>query len=202
MTAAVLLAVALSALPPVGAAPPARLDGWRHELDLGAHSVRFSSKEGSDYAFHSATLGYGGSVGVTGPFLHVALLVPLQASQDGAVYATTNYYRHREGGDLLAGVEHRWRVGSAELEAGPGLHATLIYLPGRSGYRDFSAFPMGLGLGATLRWRTDAERLSRTVTFGTTAGLAYDFRDPAHANDITHGFTFRLAVAIGLGARR
>jgi hypothetical protein len=187
---------------PTETATPDGHSGWRHELDLGAHTTRFSSKEGSDYAFHSATLGYGVSYGLTGPFLRIAAIVPLQATQDGATYATANYYRHREGGDLLVGVQHRFTVRSTEVEVGPGLHGTFIYLPGRAGYRDFTALPLGLGVGASVRWKTSKERLSRVVTWGTTAGIAYDFRDPAHENDITHGFTFRLAIAIGLGARR
>jgi hypothetical protein len=176
--------------------------GWRHEVDLGAHSTAFSSKEGSHYAFHSATVGYAASYGITGPFLRFALLAPLQASQDGSVYATANYYRHRYGGDLLLGIQHRWTVRSTELEAGPGFHSALIYLPARSGYRDFSAMPMGLGVAASLRWRTGYERLSRVVTLGTTASIAYDFRDPAHQDDLSRGFTFRIAFAVGLGARR
>jgi hypothetical protein len=200
--APLVLALALSSIPVLDTRGPGSLDGWRHDLDLGAHSTQFSSKEGSDYVFHSATIGYGGSVGVVGPFLRFAILAPLQARQDGAIYATANYYRHREGGDLLAGIQRRWNVWSAELEAGPGFHATLIYLPARAGYRDFSALPMGLGLGAALRWRTGYERLSRVVTLGTTASVAYDFRDPAHQDDLSHGFTFRIAFAVGLGARR
>jgi hypothetical protein len=205
-----LLALAVAA-DTVGAAPapaltpapaPERLDGWRHELAVGAHTTNFASREGSHYAFHSATLGYAGSVGAVGAFLHLSALLPLQARQDGAVYATANYYRRRSGADLLVGPQKRWSLGWAELEAGPGLHATLISLPGRPGYRDFSALPMGLGAGAVLRWKTGAERLSRAVNLGTSASLAYDLRDPAHANDLSHGFTFRVAVAVGLGARR
>lgn len=188
--------------PGESAPPPYGHTGWRHELDLGAHSTTFSSKEGSRYQFHSATLGYAGSYGVTGPFLRIAFVAPLQASQDGTLYATANYYRHRYGGDLLLGVQHRWTVRGAELEAGPGFHGTLIYLPARAGYRDFSALPLGLGLGTSLRWRTRYERLSRVVTLGATASVAYDFRDPAHADDLSRGFTFRVGFAVGLGARR
>jgi hypothetical protein len=187
---------------PVEGPAPYGHTGWRHEIDLGAHTTSFSSKEGSRYQFHSATLGYAGSYGLTGPFLRIALLVPLQASQDGSAYATANYYRHREGGDLLLGIQHRWTVRSMELEAGPGLHAMLIYLPGRAGYRDFTAFPIGLGVGASLRWRTSKERLSRVVTLGTTASIGYDFRDPAHSEDLSRGLSFRIAFAVGLGARQ
>jgi hypothetical protein len=177
------------------------MNGWRHAIGVGGHSTTFFSKEGSQYTFHSATLGYLGSIGRYGAFWHVSALLPFQARQDGAVYATANYYRRRTGGDLLVGAQGRWSIRGAELEAGPGLHATLIYLPGRPGYRDFSAFPLGLGGGAVLRWRTSAHRLSRVVTWGAYASAAYDFRDPAHAEDLAHGFTFRLGVVIGLGAR-
>lgn len=206
MIAPLVLAVSLRAALP-GDSPELRaaagaLPGWRHTVELGGHSTRFSSKEGSDYAFHSGSLGYAVSYGNLGPFLALSILLPIQASQDGNAYATANYYRHRQGGDLLVGLQRRWGLGSAELEAGPGFHATLIYLPARSGYRDFSALPLGLGVGATVRWRTGYERLSRVVMLGTTASVAYDFRDPAHANDISRGLTFRLAIALGLGARR
>jgi hypothetical protein len=78
----------------------------------------------------------------------------------------------------------------------------LLYLPGRPGYRDFTALPLGLGVGASLRWRTSREQFSRQVTVGTTASIAYDFRDPAHSEDLSHGLTFRIAIAVGLGARR
>jgi hypothetical protein len=175
--------------------------GWRHAIGVGGHSTTFFSKEGSQYTFHSVTLGYMGSIGRYGAFWHATALLPFQARQDGAIYATANYYRRRTGGDLLVGAQGRWDVRGAELEAGPGLHATLIYLPGRPGYRDFSAFPLGLGAGAVLRWRTSAKRLSRAVTVGAYASAAYDFRDPAHAEDLAHGFTFRVGLAVGLGGR-
>jgi hypothetical protein len=202
VTTSILLALAVATLEPAAAPVPGGLSGWRHELTLGAHTTNFASREGSHYAFHSATLGYSGSVGATGAFVHAAALLPFQARQDGAIYATANYYRRRSGADLLVGPERRWRTRSAELELGPGLHATLIALPGRPGYRDFTALPMGLGVGAVLRWTTGADRLDRAVTVGTSASVAYDFRDPAHANDLSHGFTFRVAVSVGLGGRR
>jgi hypothetical protein len=176
--------------------------GWRHAVGLGGHSTTFFSKEGSQYTFHSASLGYLGSIGRYGAFWHLTALLPLQARQDGAAYATSNYYRRRSGGDLLLGAHGRWAVRGAELEAGPGFHATFIYLPGQPGYTDFTAFPLGVGAGAVLRWRTSASRLSRAVTVGAFGSVAYDFRDPAHADDLSHGFTFRFGIAVGLGARR
>lgn len=207
---ALALAGALEAAAPAGAEPdvPAEAPrpdhrGWRHALGLGPHSTTFFSKEGSQYTFHSASLGYLGSLGASGVFLHAFALVPLQARQDGHVYATADYYRRREGGDLLLGWQWRWSVGSGlEAEAGPGLHGTLIYLPGKPGYRDFSALPLGLGAGAVLRWGTRAQRFSRTVTVGTYASAAYDFSDPLHAYDLSHGFTFRAGLVVGLGACR
>ena len=197
-------AASVAAAPALAVAEP-RPDhrGWRHALGLGPHSTTFFSKEGSQYTFHSASFGYLGSLGARGPFLHAFALVPLQARQDGHVYSTANYYRRREGGDLLLGWQWRWSVRSdLEAEAGPGLHGTLIYLPGKAGYRDFSALPLGLGAGAVLRWETRAQRFSRTVTVGTYASAAYDFSDPLHAYDLSHGFTFRAGLVVGLGACR
>ncbi len=221
MTPGLLLALALAvgpgggnpAPPPVGgvvephpeiqdASPEHGTNGWRHALALGPHSTTFFSKEGSQYTFHSLSVGYLGSLGRRGGFLDLFLLWPLQARQDGEAYATANYYRRRTGGDLLLGPEMRWTVRGAEAEAGPGFHGTLIYLPGKPGYRDFFAFPMGAGIGGSLRWETRASRLSRAVTVGTYASLAYDFYDPMHANDLAHGFTFRVGAILGLGERR
>ncbi len=176
--------------------------GWRHALALGAHSTSFVSKEGSQYTFHSASLGYLGSVGARGAFLHLFLIMPLQARQDGHVYATGNYYRTRSGGDLMTGPEWRWTFRGAEAEAGPGLHGSFIYLPAKQGYADFSALPLGGGASGVLTWETRADRLSRAVTVGTYASLAYDFWDPMHAGDLAHGFTFRVGAILGLGGRR
>jgi hypothetical protein len=184
-------------------APRVAHRGWRHALGVGPHSTTFFSERGSQYTFHSGSLGYLGSLGARGVFLHAFALVPLQARQDGGVYSTANYYRRRAGGDLLLGWHWRWSVRSElEAEAGPGLHGTLIYLPGEVGYRDFSALPLGLGAGGILRWATGVRRFSRSVTVGAYASAAFDFYDPAHADDLTHGLTFRAGVALGLGARR
>lgn len=177
--------------------------GARHALGFGPHTITFFSEEGSQYTFHSGSLGYLGSSGARGVFVHAFALLPLQARQDGRVYATANYYRRRIGGDLLAGWQWRWTVHrDVEAEVGPGLHGTLLYLPGKPGYRDFSALPLGLGAGAVLRWGTRARRLSRPVTVGAYASVAYDFYDPLRANDLDHGFTVRAGVVVGLGDRR
>jgi hypothetical protein len=195
------------AAPPVATDPDAEREvpdpnGWRHGLGLGAHATTFMSKEGSHYGFRSASLGYLGSIGRRGAFLHAFLLLPLQARQDDNAYPTSDRYRQRNGGDFLLGFNMRWAVArDLELEAGPGLHGTVLYLLGKQGYRDFTAFPLGLGAGGVLWWRTGAQRLSRAVTVGTYASLAYDFRDPLHANDIAHGFTFHAGLTLGLGGR-
>jgi hypothetical protein len=192
----------IQAEPEVEAAHPDHR-GWRHAIGLGRHSTTFFSKESSQYTFHSASLGYMGSFGSRGPFLHAFTLLTLQARQDGHVYDAADYYRRRIGADFLFGWQWRWapRRG-VEAEAGPGLHGMLIYLPGKAGYRDFSAFPLGLGVTGTLWWGTSAQRLARTVTLGAYASVAYDFRDPMHANDLAHGYSFRAGLSVGLGARR
>ncbi len=188
--------------PPDVSQPGIDHHGWRHALALGLHSNTFFSNEGSQYTFHSATLGYLGSVGEIGGFLHAFLLMPLQARQDGRVYATGNYYRTRSGADLMTGPE--WRLGfrGAEAEVGAGFHGTLIYLPAKQGYADFTALPLGVGATAVLSWETRTERLSRALTLGTYVGLAYDFWDPMHAGDLAHGFTFRIGAIVGLGERK
>ena len=217
MTSPLLLALVLAAAVEAVAPSAARADGdrapeaeeparapggWRHALGLGAHSTTFFSEEGSQYTFHSGSVGYLASLGARGAFLHLFLLVPLQARQDGRVYATGDYYRRRAGGDLLLGWQWRWPVRSdLEAEVGPGLHGTFIYLPAKPGYRDFSALPLGLGAGGILRWGTGAHRFSRAVTVGTYASAAFDFYDPLRADDLAHGFTFRAGVLVGLGGR-
>jgi hypothetical protein len=182
--------------------PSTSVHGWRHALALGAQETSLQSKEGSEYGFRSATIGYLGSVGSRGAFLHASVVVPLQARQDGATYTTADYYRHRGGGDLLFGFNWRWSMQRGlEAEAGPGLHASFIYLPGKDGYRDFSAAPLGLGAAGVLSWDTGARQLGRAVTVGTYLGAAYDLRDPAHANDLAHGWMLRGGLSVGLGGR-
>ena len=177
--------------------------GWRHSIGIGPHVTSFVSREGSPYNFRSAAFGYLGSVGRRGAFLNAFWLVPLQARQDGNTYPTGDRYRTRAGADFLLGFNMRFPVArDMEAEAGPGLHATVLYLLGKPGYRDFTASPMGLGAGGTLTWRTSARGLSRPVTVGFFASLSYDFRDPLHDNDIDHGFTFRAGVSVGLGGVR
>jgi hypothetical protein len=192
-----------SGTPPAGEASVDRRGGWRHALGLGAHATTFFSREGSQYTFYSGSIGYLGSVGVTGAFLNAFFLLPFQARQDGGVFATGAYYRERRGAEILLGAEHRWAIQPGlEIEAGPGLHGTFIYLPGKEGYRDFSAFPLGVGANGVMRWATRAAWLRRTVTVDAFASVAFDFRDPLHADDLAHGFSFHVGVGIGLGAPR
>jgi len=148
-------------------------------------------------------VGYLGSLGARGPFVHVFALVPLQARQDGSVYATGDYYRRRAGGDLLLGWQWRWSVHpDLEAEAGPGLHGTLVYLPGKTGYRDFSALPLGLGGGAVLRWRRGDHGFSQPITVGAYCAAAFDLYDPLRSDDLAHGFTFSTGLLLGLGVAR
>ncbi|WP_242354927.1 MULTISPECIES: hypothetical protein [unclassified Anaeromyxobacter] len=216
-TLALALAGALGAAAP-GAAPAAEAapgagreaddplgahDGSRHALAAGPHATTFFSEEGSQYTFLSGSVGYLGSLGVNGPFVHLFALLPLQARQDGRVYATGDYYRRRSGGDFLVGWQWRWSVrADLEAEAGPGLHGTLVYLPGKPGYRDFSALPLGVGGGAILRWRRGDHGFSQPITVGAYCALAYDLYDPLRADDLAHGFTFSTGFLLGLGVAR
>ncbi len=207
-TIALALAGALGAVPTgAGGATVAdeavgEHDGSRHAIAFGPHATTFFSEEGSQYTFLSGSVGYIGSLGVRGPFVYLLALVPLQARQDGRVYATGDYYRRRAGGDLLLGWQWRWSVRTdLEAEAGPGLHATLLYLPGKSGYRDFSALPVGVGGGAVLRWR-QGESFSQPITVGAYFAAAYDLYDPLRADDLAHGFTFSSGFILGLGVGR
>jgi hypothetical protein len=184
-----------------GAEPFASRAGSRHALALGWHGTSFFSTRGSHYVFHSASVGYLGSFGKRGPFVHATALLPLQARQDGRVYATGDYYGPRSGADLLVGWQWRLRVRGAEVEMGPGLHGAFLWLPGKRGYRDFSALPLGLGATSAVRWRGGATVLSRALTVGAYGSLNYDFYDPLRADDLSHGVTSRAGVLVGLEAR-
>jgi hypothetical protein len=176
--------------------------GGRHALALGWHGTTFFSEAGSQYTFHSASLGYLGSFGRRGLFVHAVGLVPLQARQDGHVYATADYYRRRAGADLLLGWQWRWTAfRGVEAEAGPGLHGNLLWLPGKSGYRDFSALPLGMGGAAVLRWRSGARAFARPVILGAYGSAAYDLYDPLRSDDLAHGFAFRMGLVVGVEAR-
>lgn len=177
---------------------PPRRAGARHAIAVGWHGTNFFSNHDSHYTFHSASIGYLGSYGSRGPFVQATLLLPFRARQDGRVYETGDYYGWRTGGDLLAGWQWRWGFHGAELEAGPGLHASMLWLPGKEGYRDFSALPLGIGLASTARWKLDAQLFSRSLILGAYGAVAYDLHDPMHSNDLAHGVTSRVGMLIWL----
>lgn len=187
---------------PASVEPFTARTGARNNLAVGWHATSFVSERGSHYVFHSAAIGYLGSFGARGPFVHATALLPLQARQDGRVYAAADYYGRRVGGDLLAGWQWRWRLRDAEVEAGPGLHGTVLWMPGRTGYRDFSALPLGVGATSAVRFRGGATVLSRAMTIGAYVSLAYDFYDPLRADDLAHGWTSRFGVLLGLEGSR
>ncbi|HVO18720.1 MAG TPA: hypothetical protein VMU15_05655 [Anaeromyxobacter sp.] len=181
---------------------PLPLGGWRQDLALGLHSTTFWSHAGNQYTFHSLSLGYMNSWGRNGPFLHTTGLLPLQGREDGRVYALGPYYRLRYGGDVLTGYQWRWRAWeSVEAEAGAGLHVLFIVLKGITGYRDFSASPLGLGTDMALRWRTGRSLGTWPVTVGLYGSTALDVYDPIHGNDLRHGFTFQAGAQLGLNPR-
>ena len=172
----------------------------RHALALGPHATTFFSEEGSQYTFFSGSVGYLGSLGARGPFVHVFALLPLQARQDGSVYATGDYYRRRAGGDLLLGWQWRWSVRhDLEAEAGPGLHATLVYLPGEG------RIPRLLRPPARPRRRSGpAMETGRPQLLAAHHGRRVLRRrvrslNPLRADDLAHGFTFSTGLLLGLG---
>ncbi len=207
---ALALALAVPAEPaapgPEGAPPPAEtgpgLGGWRQDLALGLHSTTFWSHSDHQYTFHSLGLGYLVSWGRRGAFVHATALLPMQGREDGRVSGLGEFYGPRWGGDLLTGFQLRWRAPhDLEAQAGGGPHATFIVLKGITGYRDFSASPLGLGAEASLRWRTGRTVSRWPLTIAVFGSAAVDFLDPFHGHDLRHGFTFRAGVALGLAPR-
>jgi hypothetical protein len=173
--------------------------GWRQALALGWQGETFWSNEGSHYTFHSLSFGYLGSFGPRGIFLHVNGLVPLQARQDARVVAVSGFYGSRMGGDVLVGWQWRWLLARGlEVEAGPGAHLCYLALGGRSGYRDFSALPMGVGAMGVLRYSLDAQLRSWPVDVGAYGSMAVDGYDPLRADDLKHGYAFRAGLLVGL----
>lgn len=182
----------------VGADPA----GPRHFFSFGWQGIDFMSREYTHYSFASGTIGYLGSWGRSGPLLHVNALLPIHASEEGVEYSPTDYYRSRIGGDVLLGWQLRQEIsGRVEGEAGVGYHNTFIWLPGKTGYQNFSANPMGIGVEGTLRWWSGKVAFGRKVVFAAVASGAVDFYDPLHANDLRSGFTFGLAFAASLEGR-
>ncbi len=188
--------------PEAAAGPsPARgpLDGWRHGLSAAWDVQALWSKAGSHYTFQSVAASYVFSTARSGVFVHLNVLFPLQARQDGNVYAVGDYYKPALGLDLLAGWE--WRLAPAkglELELGPGIHAALLTLNGNSTYVSFSTAPVGVGGEAILRWRPGWAIGSTPVSLGAVAAGTVDFFDPLHGEDLKLGLSFRLGVVAGL----
>jgi len=197
--ASVVPAPAVVPAPPPSAPP--RSDGWRQGFGVGWHGTTFWNRESSHYTFHSLALGYIASRGArNGLLLHVSALVPLQAREDGRVYATHEVYGTRFGTDLLIGRQWRWRPAPrVEWEAGPGVHGTLLWLPGRPGYRDFSALLLGLGGETIVRWKPGARMRGMPMSLGSFASAAVDFYDPLRSNDLRGGLTFRAGMFAGFG---
>jgi hypothetical protein len=188
---------------PAGVTPPAdsvpELRGWRQDVGLGLHSTTFWSHSDHQYTFHSLGLGYLASWGRRGVFVHATALLPLQGREDGRASGLGQYYGPRWGGDLLTGFQLRWLAWHGlEAQAGAGPHATFVVLKGITGYRDFSASPLGLGGEASLRWRTGRAIARWPLTAAVFGSAAVDFYDPFHGNDLRHGFTFRVGLALGL----
>jgi hypothetical protein len=178
------------------------LEGWRSGIALGWHGTTFWSRESNRYEFQSLAISYLGSRGSTGPLIHLSALLPLQAGEDGSVVATSSVYQDRWGADLLLGRQWRWQAGKDfEAEAGPGFHGTLLMLPGRTGYRDFSALLLGLGGATVLRFRPGAYIGGEPLRVGTFASVAFDFYDPLRSNDLRAGLTFRAGFYAGFGGR-
>jgi hypothetical protein len=198
---ALLVATADLASP---AEPPAAgpREGWRQGMGLGWHGTTFWSNESSHFTFHSLDLSYLVSWGDSGIFIRGSALLPLQGQQDGRVYPASDYYGLRFGGDLLAGWQWRWTAPwNLEVEGGPGLHTTFLWLRGAPGYTSFSAFPIGLGGAGQVRWNSGARVGSWPFSVGAFGSAAYDLFDPAHANDLRRGLTFTAGVLAGLQAR-
>jgi len=189
--------------PPIARSSPASsLDGWRWGLALGWHGTTFLSHESNSYSFQSLALSYLASKGRSGPLLHLTALLPLQASENGQTVATSSVYQDRWGADVLLGRQWRWQAGQDfEAEAGPGLHGTLLVLPGRFGYRDFSALLLGVGGATVLRFRPGVHIAGAPLGVGTFAAVAFDFYDPLRSNDLRAGLTFRAGLYAGFGGR-
>jgi hypothetical protein len=192
------LAAAVRPLPPED--PQKVLQGWRHGLGLGYQGTTFWSREGSHYTFHSAALSWLASHDRTGPMLHLSALLPLQAQQDGRVFAASAVYGSPWGADLVVGRQWRWKpTPRTEAEIGPGIHAMLLWLPGRAGYRDFSALHLGVAGESVLRWRPGARVAGAPISIGGFGGLSWDVYDPMRSNDLRTGFTFRVGLFAGFG---
>jgi len=173
--------------------------GWRHEFSPAWEMDTFWSKEGSHFTFQSITLGYLGSVGATGPFIHLSWVIPLQARQDGTVKAVSSVYQNSGGIDLLLGWQWRTTLSETlEVESGPGFHMDLINLGGKPGLTNFNALQIGAGGMGILRWRPGWKPGNVGWTLGAVGAVALDFADPLRSNDLRIGVVVRLGAVMGV----
>jgi hypothetical protein len=174
-------------------------DGWRHEFSPAWEMDTFWSKEGSHFTFHSITLGYLGSVGASGPFMHLSWIIPLQARQDGRVHAVSSVYQNSGGIDLLLGWQWRTTLSETlEVESGPGFHMDLLNLGGKPGLTNFNALQIGAGGMGILRWRPGWKPGKVGWSLGAVGAVALDFADPLRSNDLRIGVVVRLGGVLGV----
>lgn len=175
------------------------VDGWRHALSVGWEGTSLWSKEDSQYTVHSPAASYLMSTADSGVFLHVSFLFPLQVRQDGNAYAAGDFYSPALGLDLLVGWEWRWELpGRIELEAGPGLHASLLTLTGKANIQSFNAAPLGIGGEVIGRWRPGVNAGGAALSVGVVVAPTIDFWDPLHSSQLKIGLSLRAGVAVGL----
>jgi len=85
-----------------------------------------------------------------------------------------------------------------EVEAGPGIHANVLQLDGKSGLANFSAFQLGVGGMGILRWRPGWRPKQIGWSLGVVAATCLDFYDPLRSNDLRIGWVLRLGAVAGL----
>jgi hypothetical protein len=199
VVAPLLVALLVAQPSPAQAHERSPVDGWRHALSLGWDGTSLWSKQDSHYTVHSLAASYLMSTADGGVFLHVNLLFPLQARQDGEVFSTGDYYGPALGLDLLVGWAWRWELpGRIELEAGPGLHASLLALTGKTNIRSFNAAPLGIGAQVTGRWRPGVDVGEVPLSVGVVVAPTVDFWDPLHTSQLEIGLSLRTGVTVGL----
>lgn len=199
---ATLLIVLLAAepSPPVATGGDAT-DGWRHAASFAWKSTELWSRADSRYGFGSLGVSYLVSTAASGAFLSLTVLFPVVASQDGASLSTGDWYSPSLELDLLLGWEWRWQLPHRfELEAGPGLHGSLIALTGKNNVRSFNAAPLGVGGQVTCRWRPGSGEGSGP-SIGVVVAPTVDFWDPLHSSQLKVGLSLRAGLVAGWDVR-
>lgn len=160
-----------------------------------------TSKAPSSYAFHSPAFTWAMSgAEPTGWSSMSSLLIPVQGRQDGAVLASTRFYRRFWGVDTLVGRAYRGALSPRlDLEGSLGVHLNLLFLTAISGYRDFSSLTAGLGCSALLRYRTGREFFHKPLFASAFANLSGDFLDLLHGGDLRWGTNVALGVQLAVG---